>query len=205
MHIDRGSSPPNSVPRQKDQDARIGQPENTTDVGKSDNNVVGHDSSCREVEWLDHGATGDTDSRTIATFLDSLSAEFGKRITDFIAKETGLNPVSNELDQRTVEQLEKMAEAQRQVFSGVNFFLELHCSAEGRTPAFREACAQARISPDRLDLATLKEIDSRFRDMIARESNANREPLTPALGQEFMVRILSDFASAEQLHADKQR
>ena len=87
-------------------------------------------------------------------------------------------------------------ETQREVFSGANFFVELHCSAEARTPAFRAACQAANIDTGALTPADLADIDRRFRVTAARMSQDNRAPLSPTDGERLLPGVLTEWLVA---------
>jgi hypothetical protein len=89
-----------------------------------------------------------------------------------------------------------MAETQREVFSGANFFVELHCSATARTPAFRAACQAARLDPAALQPEELADIDRRFRATAARSSQDNQAPLSPPDGERLLPEVLAQWLAA---------
>ncbi|THF57257.1 BspR family type III secretion system anti-sigma factor [Pseudothauera rhizosphaerae] len=152
--------------------------------------ATGRSSTGREVQWLRPGSEDVHTSQVVERFLESVSEEFGPRITSSIARELGLERTSGGLDTRTVERAVHMAETEREVFSGINFFLELHCSAEARTPAFRAACTELGINPDTLGRDTLKSLDQRFHAALAEASSSNNEPLPPEQGERLLRQVL---------------
>ena len=81
------------------------------------------------------------------------------------------------------------------MFSGANFFIELHCSPEARTPAFRAACAAAGIDAGALAANDLSVLAQRFRDALAAASQDNREPLGTADGERLLRTVVAEWAA----------
>lgn len=148
----------------------------------------------REVSWVRPDGPGSLENEVVGRFLDAISNEFGARITRNIARELGLEPATGKLDTRTVEQAVRMAENQRDVFSGANFFLEVHCSAKAASPAFRNALAElGGPAAEALDSTQREDIDARFRAALSQASAQNREPLAPADGERILREVLRDW------------
>ena len=87
--------------------------------------ATGRSTAGHKVEWMRPGAASESEQRVVQRFLDALSIEYGPRITRAIAGELGLETAGGGLDTRVVKDALRMAETQRDVFSGANFFIEL--------------------------------------------------------------------------------
>jgi hypothetical protein len=157
--------------------------------------AAGRTASGLKVEWLQPGAATPAEGRVVQRFLDSLSEEYGARITRAIAAELGLEQSGASLDTRLVKDALRMAETQKEVFTGANFFVELHCSAKARTPAFRAACAAAGLDAGALTGAELAEIDERFRRAADDASRHDREPLSTEDGERVLAAVVSEWAT----------
>ena len=162
--------------------------------GKPQVIATGRSTAGHKVEWMRPGAASDVEQRVVKRFLDALSVEYGPRITRAISGELGLETDSRGLDTRVVKDALRMAETQRDVFSGANFFIELHCSPEARTPAFRAACAAAGIDAGTLAASDLATLAQRFRDALAAASQDNREPLDTRDGERLLRTVVADWA-----------
>ena len=158
--------------------------------------ATGRSTAGHKVEWMRPGAASESEQRVVQRFLDALSIEYGPRITRAIAGELGLETAGGGLDTRVVKDALRMAETQRDVFPGANFFVELHCSPEARTPAFRAACAAAGIDAGALAANDLAVLAQRFRDALAAASQDNREPLGTADGERLLRTVVAEWAAA---------
>ena len=160
--------------------------------------ATGRSSAGHKVEWMRPGAASESEQRVVRRFLDSLSVEYGPRITRAIAAELGLEAINGGLDTRVVKDALRMAETQRDVFSGANFFIELHCSPEARTPAFRAACAAAGIDAGTLAAGELATLSEHFRGALATASQDNREPLGTGDGERLLRTVVAEWAAGRR-------
>ena len=158
--------------------------------------ATGRSTAGHKVEWMRPGAASKAEQRVVLRFLDALSVEYGPRITRAIAGELGLETGSGGLDTRVVKDALRMAETQRDVFSGANFFIELHCSPEARTPAFRAACAAAGVDATALASNELAALAQRFRNALAAASQGNREPLDTGDGERLLRTVVAEWTGA---------
>ncbi|MQA40693.1 hypothetical protein [Rugamonas aquatica] len=158
--------------------------------------AVGHTSSGREVAWIRPEDSDAVEYQVAQRFVGALTAEYGPRITNAVADELHAELTSGRLQTSTIGQAVRMAESQQDTFGGINFFLELHCSATALTPAFRTACGKAGLDVATLSPARLKQIDVLFRSALSEASQGNREPLSPAEGVALLERLLITQAPA---------
>jgi hypothetical protein len=165
------------------------------DDGRPQVIAAGRTASGLKVEWVAPGAATPAEQRVVQRFLASLSEAYGARITHAVAAELGLGQAGASLDTRQVKDALRMAETQKDVFSGANFFVELHCSAKARTPAFRAACAAAGLDADALAPAQLAEIEERFRRAAQEASQRDREPLSTVDGERVLGQVLTEWAA----------
>jgi hypothetical protein len=157
----------------------------------------GSTKSGLKVEWVKPGTGDPVERAVVGRFLEAVAAEYGSRITATVARELGLEAgPGGGLPTHAVKAALQMAETQREVFSGANFFVELHCSAQARTPAFRAACQASNLDPGALTPEELADIDQRFRATAARTSQDNRAPLSPADGERLLPGVLGEWLGA---------
>lgn len=154
--------------------------------------ATGRSSEGRSVSWVNPAAASPLEQDIVARFLDAVSSEFGSRISANIARELGLKPESRSLDARTVEVALRMGEAQRDVFSGVNFALELQLSGQTHSSAFIAALADVGgPAIEQLDRTTLEQLDAQVRQALSHASSQNQAPLSPAEGEHILREVLA--------------
>lgn len=153
--------------------------------------ATGRTGSGLKVEWREGAAGSPAEQRVAARFLASLTDEYGPRISGAVAAELGLREDKPGLEARTVKDALRLAETQRDVFSGANFFVELHCSPVARTPAFRAACQAAGIDAASLEAKTLALLDERFRAALTAASQKDQQPLSAQDGEQLLARVIT--------------
>lgn len=190
MRVDGGnqSLPLDAFRRVEGQDGQVqivagkdGQPE-VIAQGRTEKGVA--------VSWVRPGSGSRIENEVTQRFLESVSSEFGSRITRSIARELGIDNKMGDLDTHVVERALQMAATERTVFSGANFFVELHCSAQTSAAGFKSACAELGVDANLLDVDSRQQIDERFRSALTEASGANQEPLSTGEGERILVNVL---------------
>lgn len=151
--------------------------------------AIGRTAGGREVSWIQPYHDG-AEAQIAQRFLGALADQYGSRITKAVADELKTELSTARLQTSTIGQAVRMAESQLDTFGGVNFFLELHCSAAALTPAFRLACQRTGWRPEQFSKAQLADIDVRFRQALNQASHANQTPLAADEGEALLVQVL---------------
>lgn len=163
----------------------------TTADGRPGVIAVGRTASGRQVAWERPDAGSAVEQEVAQRFLSALSTQYGERITSTVAAELHPELDAGVLSTSTIATAVRMAESQRETFGGINFFLELHCSAMARTSAFKDACSRAGIDAGALNDAARLTIDARMRTALSQASQDNWTPLTPAEGERVLDGVLA--------------
>lgn len=148
----------------------------------------GHTSQHMEVQWV-------LPDQSTALFLDALRASYGQRITAAVANELGLGQDGGPLHTHTIDRTLQAVETVQQVFSGVNFFLEIHCSALARTPAFRQACRAQGIDAVTLSDSQCAALDRLFKAALNDAAPHDQTPLSPSEGEALLAKVLASAAA----------
>ena len=150
--------------------------------------TAGHTTRGLEVEWV---VQPRHDGLT-ALFIESLANTYGKRIASTVKHELGLDNGTDTIPPDIAEQARRMAETQVDVFSGANFFVELHCSASARGPGFLKVCQRAGVAANSV---TADDVDRRFRVILVQASQCNQMPLSIQDGERLLEAMLREDAA----------